>query len=792
MISRNKHIMFNKINTITNNPSLSTMEKFKKLLTEMDDQLKDTTIDSKIQKIKNTLKYIFIDKSDTLNITIVPEITKLKHDLNSTSIYGTLLPLDQNSFCALVYLINFLYPQELFSFSTNATNGKVNFADGKLNFDTLKTKIRDLAKELAFSFKIDRLLEEYQNTIRIVNHQMEFLLKIGNTNELYTHNINNKYINIKFSKLLAHNLNTQDTKAFNHSAKYANTVNYTSTTGSRETLNGAALDSDGNPILCRHLAYEFLVLASKDHKNKTSNTYQTSFKDTNSIAKNENLSNRVYDKYKIAKKANSYAYVSLNNIGQYFNDICSEMKFGDIKFIILNSYVHAMALTIKYKNLNTYAVKFYDPNHTKNHEVVITENLRHLDLYSMENFAAVEYFVGDDLAPAVVKLMIYDNPELNMENIPYSNLDWNTKYVDKNSTLLYFYLINNDIVKFSQEVDRILQLEITPKYKIFLLEAYSPNGASILYSALKRGYTEMIECFTTKILESNLESGIKDKILLNTIINTSERKFAIDTAIKRKHLESTIKFISIISKTTIAKDYAALIINSNHLTWADKAILLPEFSQIEKLIEEFKKILNSDIKITDKIKLLQTKDSNGKTWLYQAIRYGRTKVAISFILTVFDSDFAAKHISDILLAKIPKQDKHSEAIDQFALNEARKYGCSNTADEVMSLIMKTKKLDLPNKAKLIPELNYAQALYSFLAMNCIRMIEPVTMKILDSGLTAEQIYEILLLSGITPEAIDIDTIIHARGYSKIRAIEKFHMLIKKNKKLTKLLLSTRI
>lgn len=158
-------------------------------------------------------------------------------------------------------------------------------------------------------------------------------------------------------------------------------------------------------IACRHLSFAFLVAEATsdcrdpDPEVKKEYKYRSAFASLESGHSMLTLDAPVFDTKEIEAKANQYWLITTKkagesdcaSIGSRLFLACSSMTANTVKFFLLRTCVHMMAIVVRYKEAQPgvitsryFSVKFYDPNITLSHYRFIANTSEDLKKFSLD------------------------------------------------------------------------------------------------------------------------------------------------------------------------------------------------------------------------------------------------------------------------------------------------------------------------------------------------------------------------------------------------------------------------
>lgn len=481
-------------------------------------------------------------------------------------------------------------------------------------------------------------------------------------------------------------------------------------------FNGKCRDESDGKIVCRHLAYAWLMDAR--HKRKLTRDFprEEIFRRTvnpqsyyrlfasGAITHTPELMDNPYDKRRIAWRADRYFAVIIkgNGLGVALHGLCSDLAVYETKHLTFSSQNHLMAIVLQRKvSPDRYIVKFYDPNRTVVHSRAVCANLEYVKALSVDDFVtdkvvAARYFAKDSIAT----LALYERPDcLNRENVEQDfeeTFELSTLKLEQQkkvySELLYMSLYLNKI-KAQYYFTKLLDCFNGPVLAgdIEFLMARDSDGAPGLYKAMALGCADAVQKAMQAILGSELETDQKARLLEAKNDDGEPGMFAV-----------------------FRRGYADVV---------------------EKAVEA---ILSSDLKPEQKVRLLEAKNGRGDPGLYKAFCAGHAVTVQKAVLAILGSDLKSDQKFRLLEARGHLGDP--------GLCMAFVMGYADVVEKVMQVIL-CSKLEADQKLRLLGVRDYSGApgLFNAFLGGQTDTVEKAFESILASELETDQ--KIRLLEG---------------------------------------------
>jgi len=339
---------------------------------------------------------------------------------------------------------------------------------------------------------------------------------------------------------------------------------YRSTEIKPRNLNGQAVftpvtvdDTIDNPIVCRHLATQYIKDILQDPSGKGKVRWE-SYSSKTAIAEHVPIETKVASN-NLAYNAKRCDLISNDKFGQHlkacFEDMRKPEKKETLRTLLINSTNHAMAVRLCIKD-NTegegkpvYVVNFYDPNIT-NGSVRCETN----DLSTLINQTLKQYVDGSNEEHAVSNYALYsgENAPISMvmecDLANFTNYSTNTER-RLNSfaadpltpthifTLLDGYFFHN-FVGLQNQLQEIGQQ--SPEQLLHLLSGTNESGMSGLFIALGMGHKAAIKTYTVllKGLFSRLAKFEQKKLIELLAVKDLDGIFALNYTPDYKYVET--------------------------------------------------------------------------------------------------------------------------------------------------------------------------------------------------------------------------------------------------------------
>lgn len=277
---------------------------------------------------------------------------------------------------------------------------------------------------------------------------------------------------------------------------------YDSKEGGDENLNGAATDQDGEPILCRHLAGYLAYVSPRGVKK-----YHGLFSTKETIAKVPYLKTNQFDKRCIESKPCYLSHFDINSLGIELHHIASHLNVGEEVSLILDSYTHAMAITLMHKSQgyghSHYVIKLHDSNLTAKHTRVISadlKTLKYIPVCALFDDALKREYFQDNYAA-----VLYSTKKTQTNEAPVLRT-----MMGKLSDKLLFYMLFG----MNQDLPNLMVEILKDQNSVSLLNKPTASGLPPLSAALFFEHYLSVKCFMESVLGSALDDADKLIVLL--------------------------------------------------------------------------------------------------------------------------------------------------------------------------------------------------------------------------------------------------------------------------------------
>lgn len=437
-------------------------------------------------------------------------------------------------------------------------------------------------------------------------------------------------------------------------------------------VNLKFFDKNQEKIVCRHLAWQFLNERHKPEKHDRKQYHHT-FERPDAI---EDLRNNVYDNLRVNSRAQTVEFFYLNDLNDKIKAHLKNLPSGSVKYCLMHSENHAMAIILKKRHDGMSVVNFYDPNHTIAHKRTLVTNAmldqREFPLFiQLSDNEIKTYFpssrvcslgdYGDDLKlieegelPNFIVNEDQENPldflyaylslgyaegvEAIMNQILFvePKYKWNRLLAAKRKDHcpgLLAALVSGNAQAIGVYIERVLACDLSNHDKCKLLFAGSGDSSPGLSVPLQLGFTETVRIYLNLVLNSDLDTNQKYQLAAIT----HHRISGLSMAIQYNHGETITAYVNEVVNANIDHDLKCrILIGEFH---GEPGLLLAFANGCtDALVAYMNGILKSNLDDERKYTLLAVKNNDGLFGLEIAVQNGYVNTLAAYADAILDSD----------------------------------------------------------------------------------------------------------------------------------------------------------